>query len=95
MTEFFGLVLLAIVVEGIVTYLKEIFVNKKIAWQQIMAIAISVLACIGYNIDLFSLFGLTSVIPFLGVCMTGVLVARGSNYIFDLIKQLQGYAVKG
>lgn len=91
MTEFFGIILMAIVVEGVVTYVKEWFVDKKVAWQQVLAVALGVLVAIGYGADLFALFGLVSTIPYLGAVLTGVLIARGSNYIFDLIKQVQGY----
>ena len=91
MTEFFAIILMAIVVEGVVTYVKEWFVNKNVAWQQILAVALVILVAIGYGADLFALFGLASTIPYLGAVLTGVLIARGSNYIFDLIKQVQGY----
>lgn len=91
MTEFFGIILTAIVVEGIITYVKEWFVDNKVAWQQIVAVLLGVLVAIGYSTDLFALFGLTSTIPYLGQVLTGILIARGSNYIFDLLKQIQGY----
>lgn len=94
MTQFFGLILMAIVIEGVITYIKEIFVNKTVAWQQVVGIVLGVVVAIGYNADLFALFGLTSTIPLLGCVLTGVLLSRGSNYIFDLVKQLQGYQVK-
>lgn len=91
MEMFFAIILMAVVVEGIVTYVKEWFVNKTVAWQQIFAIVLGVLVTVGYNADLFALFGLTASIPYLGCVLTGVLIARGSNYIFDLIKKVQGY----
>ena len=91
MSEFFWFILMAIVVEGIVTYVKSWFVDRKIAWQQIVAVVLGIVVAIGYNADLFALFGQASTIPYLGSSLTGVLIARGSNYIFDLIKQLQGY----
>lgn len=89
--EFFGIILMAIVVEGIVTYVKEWFVDKKLIWQQFMAVGLGILVCVGYEMDLFTLFGLTSAIPYLGATLTGVLIARGSNYIFDLLKKVQTY----
>lgn len=94
MTQFFGLVLMAIVIEGVITYIKEIFVNKNVMWQQVLGIVLGIVVAIGYNADLFALFGLTSTIPLLGCVLTGVLLSRGSNYIFDLVKQLQGYQTK-
>lgn len=94
MAQFFGLALMAIVIEGVITYIKEIFVNKNVMWQQVLGIVLGIVVAIGYNADLFSLFGLTSTIPLLGCVLTGVLLSRGSNYIFDLVKQLQGYQSK-
>lgn len=94
MAQFFGLVLMAIVIEGVITYIKEIFVNKNVMWQQVLGIVLGIVVAIGYNADLFALFGLTSTIPLLGCVLTGVLLSRGSNYIFDLVKQLQGYQTK-
>lgn len=91
MTQFFGIILMAIVIEGVITYIKEIFVNKTVAWQQILGIVLGIVVAIAYNADLFALFGLTSTIPFVGSILTGILLSRGSNYIFDLVKQLQGY----
>lgn len=92
MESFFAIILMAIVVEGIVTYVKEWFVNKSVAWQQIVAVVLGVLVSVGYSADLFALFGMTASIPYLGCVLTGVVIARGSNYIFDLIKQIQGYS---
>lgn len=94
MAQFFGLALMAIVIEGVITYIKEIFVNKNVMWQQVLGIVLGIVVAIGYNADLFALFGLTSAIPLLGCVLTGVLLSRGSNYIFDLVKQLQGYQSK-
>lgn len=94
MAQFFGLVLMAIVIEGVITYIKEIFVNKNVMWQQVLGIVLGIVVAVGYNADLFVLFGLTSTIPLLGCVLTGVLLSRGSNYIFDLVKQLQGYQSK-
>ena len=94
MAQFFGLALMAIVIEGVITYIKEIFVNKNVMWQQVLGIVLGIVVAIGYKAYLFALFGLTSTIPLLGCVLTGVLLSRGSNYIFDLVKQLQGYQTK-
>lgn len=91
MEQFFGIILMAIVIEGVVTYVKEIVVDKHISWQEIVAILLGVLVAVSYNADLLALFEQTANIPHLGQVLTGILIARGSNYIFDLLKQLQGY----
>ncbi|MDP4152535.1 MAG: hypothetical protein Q8865_03705 [Bacillota bacterium] len=87
--EFFGLILLAVIVEGIISYTKAFFVDGKFQWQVVAAIAIGVFLAIVYQIDLFSIVGLSARIPLVGNILTGILISRGSNYIFDLIKTLQ------
>lgn len=88
MNNFFAFILLSIIVEGIVTYIKTFFVDKKIQWQQIIALSLGVLVAVAYDIDLLSLFELNSFIPHLGALLTGVLLSRGSNYAYELCKSL-------
>lgn len=91
MTEFFSLFLLAVVVEATVTYVQEWFVNKNFNWKQILAAIFGVIVAIGYNLDFIAMFGLHSVIPYLGVILTGLAISRGSNFIADLVKKVQTF----
>lgn len=86
---FFGLVFSAIIIEGIITYVKTFVVDGNFKWQMLAGVVIGILVALAYNIDLFAMAGLTSVVPFVGCILTGVLISRGSNYVFDLIKNLQ------
>ncbi len=90
MTQFISLTLMAIIVEGLITYLKTFFVAGKPQWQMLVGIGLGVTVTLVYNVDIFSLLGITSTIPFVGTVLTGILISRGSNYIFDLIETLQG-----
>ena len=38
--EFIGIIMMAIIVEGLITYVKEFFVNGKFQWQMLVSIAI-------------------------------------------------------
>nr|WP_319488595.1 hypothetical protein [uncultured Caproiciproducens sp.] len=89
MTQFVTLILMAIIVEGLVTYAKTFFVGGKFQWQQLVGIALGVIAALAYNVDIFALLGITSGVPYVGAILTGILISRGSNYIFDLVKTLQ------
>lgn len=93
MTEFFSLFLLAVVVEATVAYVQEWFVNKNFNWKQILAAVFGIIVAVGYNLDFIALFGLESTIPYLGVVLTGLAISRGSNFIADLVKQVQNYNV--
>jgi len=86
--QIFTLLFAAIIVEGLITYFKNIFLNGKFQWQQLAAMIIGVTVAVVYNVDIFAMFGVTSTIPFVGSVLSGILISRGSNYIFDLFKQL-------
>ena len=88
--SFLPIVLMAIIVEGLITYLQQFIKMKKICWQMLISIIVGVFCTVAYEIDLFALFGMSTNIPFLGNILTGILISRGSNYIFDLIKQVNG-----
>lgn len=91
MSEFFGFILMSVVVEGIISYITTIVVDKKIQWKMIASIVIGVLVAVGYNCDIFALFGIASQIPYLGAVLSGILIARGSNYIFDFLNKVLSY----
>ncbi len=86
--NYFGIVFLAIIVEGIITYIKEFFVNGKFQWQMLISIVIGVLVAAAYRVDVLALAGMQTAVPYLGSVLTGVLISRGSNYVFDLIKAI-------
>lgn len=88
MEKFFGLVILSIIIEGVVTYVRTWIVDKHVQWQQIMTCVLGLIIAVAYRLDLIALFGYESSLPYLGNVLTGILLSRGSNYIFDLIKKL-------
>lgn len=86
---FFSLIYVAIIVEGIITYVKNFTSGDKFKWEMLVAVLIGIIVALAYNIDLFALVGLNGTVPYVGSVLTGILISRGSNYIFDLIKSLQ------
>ena len=78
----------AIIVEGIIAYVKTFFVDGKFQWQMITSLVLGVVVALAYSLDLLALCGLESNIPFIGQVLTGILLSRGANYIADLIKLL-------
>lgn len=91
MEKFFNLILIAFVIEGIVTYVKTWFVDGNFKWQQLATVAIGILLTVAYNIDLIAVFGVESSVPFLGNVLTGILASRGSNFLFDFIESIMSY----
>lgn len=81
-----GLVCAAIIVEGIITYGKTFIKDGNFQWQMLLAIALGILVAVAYQLDVFLAFGMESAVPYLGCILTGILLSRGANYIFDLVK---------
>ena len=91
--SYFGIAFLAVVVEGIITYVKEFFVKGKFQWEMLISISIGVVTAAAYQIDVFTMVGMKTAVPYLGSVLTGILISRGSNYAFDFIKAIG--AVRG
>ena len=92
--ESFGILALAIIIEGVVTYANDWFVKGKLQWKQIVTVAFGVMIALVYGIDVIAMLGLESSVPFVGSVLSGILMSRGSNYLADLIKSLQTLGVK-
>ena len=88
MEQFFSVILLSIVIEGIITYASEWFQSGQIQWKQIASVVIGIVIAVAYKADLLELLGVISPVPYLGSILTGVLLSRGSNYIYDFISSV-------
>lgn len=85
-----GLILaLAVLVEALVQYGKEVF-QKTINWTQVAALIVGVALALAAQVDLFAALGIAFVVPHVGVVLTGILFSRGANYTADIIKRVQG-----
>lgn len=86
--NFFGVIAFSILIEAIITYINQFFVSGEFSWKVLASIFLGVLVSVAYGLDLPAYFNLTSQIPYLGNILTGILLSRGSNYVFDIIKKL-------
>ena len=70
----------------------DISEDKKIGWNWKRAVAFGggILFAIGFNIDLFVMAGFEGTIPYLGMIGSGIILARGANFVNDLIGKLGG-----
>ncbi len=84
----FGIAAFAILIEGIITYTNQFLIQENFCWQMALSLALGILVAVAYKLDLPSYFNLESDIPYVGCVLTGILLSRGSNYVFDLIKKL-------
>lgn len=84
------LVIIAVLVEAIWENVKRLYsaegFNKSIAGS----LGVSILVCTTTGADLFPLVGMPLVVPFLGSVLTGIITARGANFVNDLFARLNG-----
>ena len=84
----FGIASFAILIEAIITYFNQFLVQENFCWQMLFSIALGIIIAVAYKLDLPAHFNLNSQIPYVGCVLTGILLSRGSNYIFDLFKSI-------
>ncbi len=84
----FGIAAFAILIEGIITYTNQFLIQENFCWQMALSLALGIIAAVAYKLDLPSYFNLKSDIPYVGCILTGILLSRGSNYVFDLITKI-------
>ncbi|MFR1178855.1 MAG: hypothetical protein ACLSDH_02165 [Bacilli bacterium] len=84
----FEIATFAILIEGIITYINQFFVQENFCWQMLFSIALGIVIAVAYKLDLPAYFNLKSDMPYIGYILTGILLSRGSNYFFDLLEHV-------
>ena len=84
-------IVLAVVVEALVEYVKTIVsMDRQAIILQLSALAVSIFLCLIAKADVFKQLGVTFYLPYVGCVLTGVFASRGSNYASDIIGRLRG-----
>lgn len=89
--EFSAVIFIAIVIETITELFKNWFPKlKEKEWVlRIATIVLGIIVCVAYGADLLADVGISGNIPYLGCILTGILVAGGSNIIYDIINKIR------
>lgn len=88
--EFSGLVALAFLVEAIIETVKMVFDQEvKARWPFVAAMVLGIVVAVVYGVDLFEWIGVEASIPYIGNVLTGIVFARGANYLSDLLGALK------
>jgi len=93
--DFTHLALVAFLVEALLQTIKPIY-DKETGWNmdKIISIVVGIVVCLVTNVDLFAELGFVVSVPYLGSILTGVIASRGSNFVHDIFKFVQGKAEK-
>ena len=87
------LLLAAVLVEAVVTSANLVY-NKEFDWRYIVALVLAIGLSLAFGWDLFEAAGFDARVPYVGDIFTGVILARGANYVNDLIGLLRAVTVK-
>lgn len=91
MENLIGIVLLATMVEGLITYLfGESPEGTTRPYLRYVSLALGVVAAVAYQVDIPAMVGLVSPLPFVSYVVSGLVIGRGSNYLNDILGLLRG-----
>jgi hypothetical protein len=89
MSDFLSLISMSVLVEGLISWVDAFATADKQAKVKLGASIIAgLLISVSFNFDIMGILGYTSAYPLVGNVITGLLIARGSNYFFDLVGKL-------
>lgn len=80
-----GLLLLATLVEGTITYLSGESSPYKRPYLRYISLGFGCALAILYEVDVLATAGLKGISPYVGYVLTGIIIGRGSNYLNDII----------
>lgn len=87
--EFKQIIIAALTVEALINILKPLWDRSKpFDINYLIPIPIGVLIAVAAQIDWFATAGIPLFIPYLGSVLTGIIISRGANIVFDLVKLL-------
>lgn len=84
------LVIIAVLVEAIWENVKRLYSAEGFDKSVAGSLGVSILVCVATGADLFVIIGLPLAVPFLGSVLTGIITARGANFVNDLFTRLNG-----
>jgi hypothetical protein len=91
--NFSQLALVAFLVEALIQTIKPIYDKEKgFSRSRLLSIGTGIVVCLATGVDLFKGLGFEMSIPILGPVLTGIIASRGSNFVHDIFKFMQGKA---
>jgi hypothetical protein len=80
-----------LIVWAIVETFKDIITgiqNRKYHWEKILAMILGITVCTVYHIDIPSVLGLNTPLPYFGSVLTGLLFGQGAGAFYDMLRSI-------
>lgn len=84
----------ALIVESLWETTKMFWQNGKFSYDKLGALLFGELVAVGAGIDFMAAVNLPVRIPYLGMILTGILISRGSNFMHDILENMNNFHQK-
>lgn len=88
MENLFIILTVALIAESVWETLKMTWQKGKLCLDRVGALVVSLVICIDIKLDMLTLLGIKTTIPFIGIVLTAILISRGSNFLHDLLEKI-------
>ena len=95
MVELVTVVIVSIICQYVVEQIKNLFKYHKgryfkniVNLKVLTSVICSLLMCVAYDIDMLSLLGLTTDVPFVGQVITAIIVSAGSTTVHEIVGKI-------
>ena len=88
MEQFSKLFIMSFVVVSIYDIIKSFYKDNKFDINSIITAIIGIFLAILSGLDAFTLVGINFAVPFVGQVLTGLVISKGSNYVYDFITKI-------
>lgn len=89
MQDILGIVLLATLIEGLITYLFGEQSPYKRVWLRYVSLILGVITAIAYKVNIPGMVGLVALAPVVNYIVSGLIIGRGANYLNDIFALIQ------
>lgn len=88
MEQFGKIFLMSFVVVSIYDIIKGFYKDNKVDINSIVTAVLGVILAILAKLDIFTLIGVDFIVPFVGQILTGLVISKGSNYVYDFVTKI-------
>lgn len=88
MEQFGRIFLMSFVVVSIYDIVKGFYKDNKVDVNSIVTAVLGIFIAILAQLDVFALLGIDFIIPFVGQVLAGLVISKGSNYVYDFVTKI-------
>ncbi len=90
MDNYISLILVAILVESLVEWIKDI-VRKEVQWMDLASLAVSFVVLYILGPEIPPIIGFNIEVPFLGIIFLSIIISRGANYVHEILDRVNNW----